>query len=45
MGFVQQEPVLFNRSIKENILFGTEDAKSAKSNQVKTSTFDFTKTN
>ena len=43
MGFVQQEPVLFNRSIKENVLFGTEDAPSAKSNQVEINSYVFYK--
>ena len=37
MGFVQQEPVLFNRSIKDNILFGTDTINSTatKANQVR----------
>lgn len=34
IGFVQQEPVLFNRSIKENILYGKLDADNAKIRKV-----------
>lgn len=30
MGFVQQEPLLFNRTIKENLLYGNLDADNAK---------------
>jgi ABC-type sugar transport system ATPase subunit len=34
IGFVQQEPVLFNRTIKENILYGQLDADNAKIRKV-----------
>jgi len=34
IGFVQQEPVLFNRTIKENILYGKLDADNAKIRKV-----------
>ena len=39
MGFVQQEPVLFDRTIKENILFGTDtlNKSATKANQVSSS--------
>jgi ATP-binding cassette subfamily B (MDR/TAP) protein 1 len=29
MGLVMQEPILFNYSIKENILYGNDDAKDS----------------
>lgn len=28
IGYVQQEPLLFNKTIKENILYGNEDASN-----------------
>jgi ABC-type oligopeptide transport system ATPase subunit len=34
IGYVMQEPVLFNQTIKENILFGKLDASDAKVHQV-----------
>lgn len=34
IGFVQQEPVLFNRTIKENILYGKLDADNARIRKV-----------
>ena len=34
IGFVMQEPILFNVSIKENILFGKSDATDAEVRQV-----------
>jgi ATP-binding cassette subfamily B (MDR/TAP) protein 1 len=34
IGFVQQEPVLFNRTIKENVLYGNLDADNAKIRKV-----------
>ena len=34
IGYVMQEPVLFNTTIKENILFGKLDAYDAKVRQV-----------
>ena len=34
IGYVMQEPVLFNESIKENILFGSLDCSDAKVRQV-----------
>lgn len=34
IGYVMQEPVLFNMSIKENILYGLPEASDAKVHQV-----------
>jgi len=34
IGFVMQEPLLFNQTIKENILFGKEDSTDAKVYQI-----------
>ena len=34
IGFVQQEPLLFNRTIKENVLYGKLDADNAKVRKV-----------
>jgi ABC-type multidrug transport system fused ATPase/permease subunit len=34
IGFVQQEPVLFNKTIKENILYGDLEADNAKIRKV-----------
>jgi ABC-type multidrug transport system fused ATPase/permease subunit len=34
IGFVQQEPILFNRSIKDNVLYGKLDADNAKVRKV-----------
>ena len=34
MGFVMQEPILFNMTIKENILYGNENASDQLIHQV-----------